>query len=250
MTLLPPLPTHNSHPLNREYLQNGAGVSPSEDQLFAFHQTQSSSALNFMPTPGHSMPGSPKMAPLTTAQRDALTTYQHQGSSSSNLGSNTSPLSVNTENLDPDSVAMLDTSQMSPTQLRQLASQMRNVSASTSAELRRQMHIQCEQKRRRHIRCGFDALKDELPTYMGGEYVDPLSMDSEQNHHARGKKLSKAIILNRALDFVRRMKTEREWMARELERLRQTLTAHGIPFENQAMQPMANDVHVDPNALY
>lgn len=95
----------------------------------------------------------------------------------------------------------IDTSQMSINELRNLAIQMQSVDASTASELRRQMHIQCEQKRRAQIKDGFEELKNELPGY-------------------QNKKMSKSLVLNKTLDFVRRLKQEREVLLMEMERLR------------------------------
>lgn len=71
-------------------------------------------------------------------------------------------------------------------------------------EVRRQLHIQCEQKRRRVIKDGFDEMRQEIPG-------------------CGTKKMSKAQILTKSLEFVRQVKQEKAWMEQECERLRAEL---------------------------
>jgi hypothetical protein len=142
--------------------------------------------------------GSSGLQPLTNAQKAALasvqeaqlqrarTELQHQG---------------------------IDTSGLSVGDLRVLASQLQSVDSQAATELRRQMHIQSEQKRRAQIKDGFEELKAELPGY-------------------QNKKMSKALILAKTLDFVRQIKQEREVLLGELERLR---------MENEAYRAMHNN---------
>ena len=95
----------------------------------------------------------------------------------------------------------IDTTGMTVQELRQLAAQMQNISSATATEIRRQMHIQSEQKRREQIKGGFDALKAELP---GSQH----------------KRISKSLLLIRAIEYFRQLKNERQIIGQELERLR------------------------------
>jgi hypothetical protein len=132
-------------------------------------------------------PNSPAMAmALTPAQKSALVDVQ-----------NAQAASVEQQLMSQG----IDTSDMSMDELRSLANQMQNISASTAAELRRHMHIQCEQKRRAQIKDGFEELKALLPG-------------------VTNKKVSKAVVLSRTLDFVRTLKGERELIAAEMSHLR------------------------------
>lgn len=63
------------------------------------------------------------------------------------------------------------------------------------------MHIECEKKRRNQIKNGFDELKMEIPGLVH-------------------KKVSKAVLLIKAIDFVRVLKQERDVLALEVDRLR------------------------------
>jgi hypothetical protein len=94
---------------------------------------------------------------------------------------------------------------------------------STSAEMRRQLHIQCEQKRRAQIKNGFEEIKMELPG-------------------CAHKKLSKAMILSRALDYVRKLKAENMFYVQECERMRMEMQQmHGF---YQPQMPSSNSDHV------
>ncbi|KAI3635330.1 hypothetical protein MIR68_006896 [Amoeboaphelidium protococcarum] len=77
-------------------------------------------------------------------------------------------------------------------------------SPTQSSEQRRQMHIECEKKRRNQIKNGFDELKMEIPGLVH-------------------KKVSKAVLLIKAIDFVRVLKQERDVLALEVDRLRSQL---------------------------
>lgn len=72
---------------------------------------------------------------------------------------------------------------------------------SKPSSLRRKVHIQCEQKRRSQIRAGFDELKSLLPG-------------------CQHKKISKAMILNKAKEYIRRMIAERTAILSEIERIK------------------------------
>lgn len=70
----------------------------------------------------------------------------------------------------------------------------------SSAELRRQVHIQSEQKRRAQIRDGFDVLRQELPG---------ISQ----------KKMSKASLLHKTVQHLTYMKKQQDILLVELEKL-------------------------------
>lgn len=67
-------------------------------------------------------------------------------------------------------------------------------------ELRRQVHIQSEQKRRAQIKDGFDVLKSHLPGCVS-------------------KKLSKAALLTRTVQQLQHMKKMQSELLAEVERL-------------------------------
>jgi hypothetical protein len=129
--------------------------------------------------------------PLTNAQKLALASLPPSLSASGGMSPN-SALSA---------TLGVDTSRMSAEELRQLAAQMQPVSATTAAEIRRQMHIQCEQKRRSQIKGGFEALKAQLPGY-------------------KHKKLSKAMILVKSIEFMETIRHDYQVLVQECERLR------------------------------
>ncbi|KAI8886276.1 HLH-domain-containing protein [Backusella circina FSU 941] len=70
----------------------------------------------------------------------------------------------------------------------------------TSAELRRQIHIQSEQKRRAQIKDGFEELRNELPTCLN-------------------KKMSKVALLHRTVQHIQHLKDTQVSILSELERL-------------------------------
>ncbi|CAB4442609.1 unnamed protein product [Rhizophagus irregularis] len=65
-----------------------------------------------------------------------------------------------------------------------------NVSTMSQVEFRRQIHIQSEQKRRAEIKDGFEELRRQLPT----TYT--------------GRKLSKAVLLQKAVSHMKNMLDE------------------------------------------
>ncbi|ORX53611.1 helix-loop-helix DNA-binding protein, partial [Hesseltinella vesiculosa] len=69
-------------------------------------------------------------------------------------------------------------------------------------ELRRQIHIQSEQKRRAQIKCGFEELRNELPTCLN-------------------KKMSKVALLHRTVQHIQHLKSTQMTILAELERLAQ-----------------------------
>ncbi|KAI9486551.1 MAG: hypothetical protein EXX96DRAFT_549512 [Benjaminiella poitrasii] len=75
--------------------------------------------------------------------------------------------------------------------------------ASTSnltSEIRRQIHIQSEQKRRAQIKDGFEELRNELPTCLN-------------------KKMSKVVLLHRTVQHIQHLKDTQASILSELERL-------------------------------
>ena len=171
------------------------------------HSAPTSPRLRSNPYLSDSAPGSPMMnqssqsqnqttRSLTNAQRAALASLNLNGSGK------TSPNGSNSPSLESLGASLgIDTSQMSPEELRSLATQMQSVSAGTAAEIRRQMHIQCEQKRRSQIKYGFEELKAHLPGF-------------------KHKKLSKAMILQKSIEFIGQIKREHQMMIQEMEILR------------------------------
>ncbi|KAI8344152.1 hypothetical protein BC941DRAFT_407900 [Chlamydoabsidia padenii] len=71
---------------------------------------------------------------------------------------------------------------------------------ATTAEIRRQIHIQSEQKRRAQIKDGFEELRSELPTCLN-------------------KKMSKVALLHRTVQHIQHLKTTQSTILAELERL-------------------------------
>ncbi|CAO0794838.1 unnamed protein product [Mucor circinelloides] len=75
-----------------------------------------------------------------------------------------------------------------------------NNSNLTSTELRRQIHIQSEQKRRAQIKDGFEELRNELPACLN-------------------KKMSKVALLHRTVQHIQHLKDTQMSILSELERL-------------------------------
>ncbi|KAI8344853.1 hypothetical protein BC941DRAFT_409815 [Chlamydoabsidia padenii] len=71
---------------------------------------------------------------------------------------------------------------------------------NSTTEIRRQIHIQSEQKRRAQIKCGFEELRNELPTCLN-------------------KKMSKVALLHRTVQHLRHLKSTQISILAELERL-------------------------------
>ncbi|KAI7880204.1 hypothetical protein K492DRAFT_130345 [Lichtheimia hyalospora FSU 10163] len=70
----------------------------------------------------------------------------------------------------------------------------------TTAEMRRQIHIQSEQKRRAQIKDGFEDLRNELPACLN-------------------KKMSKVALLHRTVQHIQHLKSTQMTILAELERL-------------------------------
>ncbi|KAI8378036.1 uncharacterized protein BYT42DRAFT_572497 [Radiomyces spectabilis] len=70
----------------------------------------------------------------------------------------------------------------------------------TTAEMRRQIHIQSEQKRRAQIKDGFEELRNELPACLN-------------------KKMSKVVLLHRTVQHIQHLKSTQMVILAELERL-------------------------------
>ncbi|KAI8088782.1 uncharacterized protein BX664DRAFT_331363 [Halteromyces radiatus] len=71
---------------------------------------------------------------------------------------------------------------------------------ATTAEMRRQIHIQSEQKRRAQIKDGFEELRSELPACLN-------------------KKMSKVALLHRTVQHIQHLKSTQTTILAELERL-------------------------------
>ncbi|CAG8590326.1 22763_t:CDS:2 [Rhizophagus irregularis] len=77
-------------------------------------------------------------------------------------------------------------------------------STMSQVEFRRQIHIQSEQKRRAEIKDGFEELRRQLPT----TYT--------------GRKLSKAVLLQKAVSHMKNMQRKESFLLDEINRLTQT----------------------------
>ncbi|KAI8986398.1 hypothetical protein BDB01DRAFT_785502 [Pilobolus umbonatus] len=75
-----------------------------------------------------------------------------------------------------------------------------NTDGLTSTEIRRQIHIQSEQKRRAQIKDGFEELRNELPTCLN-------------------KKMSKVALLHRTVQHIQHLKNTQMSILSELEKL-------------------------------
>ncbi|KAI8089356.1 uncharacterized protein BX664DRAFT_132534 [Halteromyces radiatus] len=100
-----------------------------------------------------------------------------------------------------------------------------NAQGLSSAELRRQIHIQSEQKRRAQIKDGFDELRKHLPG-------------------CNNKKMSKAALLTRTVQQIQHLKSMQSELLAEVERLVQENEnlkkfQHGV-LQRQAMEKMYN----------
>jgi len=88
-------------------------------------------------------------------------------------------------------------------------------------EIRRQIHIQSEQKRRAQIKDGFEDLRKHLPNCIN-------------------KKISKAAILNKTVLYLQQLKASHFALAQELERL-QSENERLRQFQEQVLQKQALD---------
>lgn len=202
--------------------------------------------FNLQQPPNLRAPPSSPLAPrpLTAAQKSALATVntalqqqqQHHNASaplpSPSVGNDRSESSKDQQAAMLAAQFGIDTEHLSTAELRSLAHQMQGVSAGTAAEIRRQMHIQCEQKRRAQIKDGFDELKMELPGY-------------------QNKRVSKAVLLTKAVGFIRQIKAERLSMMAELERLRaihstSTMLLHQDPHSQHSQMQSQQHQHQQP----
>jgi len=90
-----------------------------------------------------------------------------------------------------------------------------------AAEMRRQIHIQSEQKRRAQIKDGFEDLRKQLPNCVN-------------------KKISKASILSKTVLYIQQLKSSHFALAQELERV-QAENERLRQFQEQLMQKQALD---------
>jgi len=92
---------------------------------------------------------------------------------------------------------------------------------SRAAEIRRQIHIQSEQKRRAQIKDGFEELRKHLPNCVN-------------------KKISKAAILTKTVMYLQQLKNSHFQLAQELERV-QVENERLKQFQEQVLQKQALD---------
>ncbi|SAM01856.1 hypothetical protein [Absidia glauca] len=91
-----------------------------------------------------------------------------------------------------------------------------NASTASNTELRRQIHIQSEQKRRAQIKDGFEELRNELPSCLN-------------------KKMSKVALLHRTVQHIQHLKSTQVTILGELERLMNE-NDHLRKFQESVMQ--------------
>ncbi|KAI8100173.1 uncharacterized protein BX664DRAFT_273917 [Halteromyces radiatus] len=91
-----------------------------------------------------------------------------------------------------------------------------NTSVTSNSELRRQIHIQSEQKRRAQIKDGFEDLRNELPSCLN-------------------KKMSKVALLHRTVQHIQHLKNTQITILGELERL-MTENEHLRKFQESVLQ--------------
>lgn len=76
--------------------------------------------------------------------------------------------------------------------------------ASNSEDSRRQLHLECEQTRRKNLKDSLEDLKNNIPS-------------------CEGQKLTKAVILSRSIAYVQQTKRQKEAMAAQIQQLKQEL---------------------------
>ncbi|KAI9597926.1 hypothetical protein BDF19DRAFT_433045 [Syncephalis fuscata] len=101
---------------------------------------------------------------------------------------------------DPEARKRARMSQNTPEE-ESMDEQSRSRACALNAELRRQIHIQSEQKRRAQIKDGFEHLREQLPNCGGS------------------KKVSKATILSKTVLFIQQLKHSHITLLAEVERL-------------------------------
>ncbi|CAO3589889.1 unnamed protein product [Absidia cylindrospora] len=105
-----------------------------------------------------------------------------------------------------------------------------NVPTSTNTEIRRQIHIQSEQKRRAQIKDGFEDLRNELPSCLN-------------------KKMSKVALLQRTVQHIQHLKSTQITILGELERLMNE-NEHLKKFqENVIQRPGSVKSYQNPNSM-
>lgn len=101
-----------------------------------------------------------------------------------------------------------------PKPKKQRQEEISNTEGLSTAEMRRQIHIQSEQKRRAQIKDGFEDLRNELPACLN-------------------KKMSKVALLHKTVQHIQHLKNTQATILQELERL-----AH----ENEQLRKFQHDV--------
>ncbi|ORZ14102.1 hypothetical protein BCR42DRAFT_61669 [Absidia repens] len=108
--------------------------------------------------------------------------------------------------------------------------QSSNVPNTTNTEIRRQIHIQSEQKRRAQIKDGFEDLRNELPSCLN-------------------KKMSKVALLQRTVQHIQHLKSTQITILGELERLMNE-NEHLKKFqENVIQRPGSVKSYQNPNSM-
>jgi len=87
--------------------------------------------------------------------------------------------------------------------------------ATTSAELKRQTHIQSEQKRRAQIKDGFEELRLQLPLANGSTSGGNNNTSTNSNN----KKMSKATILINTVIYLQQLKASHQALTQELDKV-------------------------------
>ncbi|ORZ13217.1 hypothetical protein BCR42DRAFT_461763 [Absidia repens] len=137
----------------------------------------------------------------TMEDKLAPTSSSPTSAPSSSAGLNMTLVLSQENNQDRDSSASPSASPSTTTQtLENNNSSNSSNSNNNTTELRRQIHIQSEQKRRAQIKCGFEELRNELPTCLN-------------------KKMSKVALLHRTVQHIQHLKSTQITILAELERL-------------------------------
>jgi len=95
----------------------------------------------------------------------------------------------------------------------------RSHSQMSYKERRREAHTQAEQKRRDAIKKGYEYLQDLVPT---------LNSDQDPSN----AKASKAVVLQKAIDYIQHVETQKKRQESELNSLKKEMAALEIMREN------------------
>ncbi|CAO3587044.1 unnamed protein product [Absidia cylindrospora] len=155
------IPLVTSSPVSTSY----SGTSSSPRSSISPATSMPCPTLNLMPETGSAYEG-------TAPSSSSMTSYQDY--------------EMNSPSTSPQSLSMANSNSTN--------------SNNNTTELRRQIHIQSEQKRRAQIKCGFEELRNELPTCLN-------------------KKMSKVALLHRTVQHIQHLKSSQITILTELERL-------------------------------